>query len=284
MIIDFHVHILSPDFIRNVDSHKRDESHFGLIHDGPKVKYATAEDLIVNMDKTGVDKSIVFAFPFKDGGRCREANDYIIESCRKYRERLIGFALASPTDPGFEKEIARCIDAGLCGIGELIPDAQGFNISDSGQMRNLTGIARERDLPVLLHANEQVGHYYPGKGETGPLRAYKFAASNPELRIVFAHWGGGLFFYEFMPELKKGLSNVFYDTAASPYLYIPQVYEAARLAGITDKVLLGSDYPLLSPSRYFKDLDKTNLSSSEKEMIKGGNAASFLFQPELCDS
>ena len=276
MIIDFHVHILSPDFISNVESHKKDEPHFSMIHTGPKVKYATAEDVVANMEKTGVHKTVVFAFPFKDIGRCREANNYVIDSCKKYDDKLIGFALAPPTNPGFEIEIERCHENGLKGIGEMIPDAQEFDISDEKQMRALTGIAKERNLPVLMHANEQVGHYYPGKGETGPLRAYKFASNNPEIKIIYAHWGGGLFFYEFMPELKKGLSNVYYDTAASPYLYIPQVYEAAKLAGIINKVLLGSDYPLLSPSRYFKELDKTSLKDEDKSLVKGGNALSVL--------
>ncbi len=273
MIIDVHVHILSPDLINNVDSYKEREAHFKLIHTGPNVKYADAEKLITNMDQTGVDKTVVFGFPFRDPGLCRETNNYIIEACRKYPDRLIGFALAPPSDPGFEQEIGRCHEQGLQGVGELIPDVWQLDISDQAKVQSLAGVCRERNLPVLMHANEQVGHYYPGKGETGPARAYTFAVNNPELPIIYAHWGGGLFFYEFMPELKKELTNVYYDTAASPYLYVPSVYEAARLAGLIPKVMLGSDYPLLSPSRYYKEMDKTGLTSGEKEQIKGENAA-----------
>lgn len=278
MVIDVHVHILSPDFIREVETHKKRESHFRLLHSGPKVKYATAEDLLANMERCGVDKAVVFGFPFSDPGLCREINDYIIASCRKHAEKLIGFALAPPLAPWFEKEIARCHENGLCGVGELIPDAQHFNIADQKQMKNLAGVCRERALPILMHANEQVGHSYAGKGETGPSRAYAFAVNNPELTIIYAHWGGGLFFYEFMPELQKALTNVYYDTAASPYLYLPRVYEAARLAGIISKIMFGSDYPLLSPSRYFNEMDKTTLSTNEKEQIAGRNAARVLKQ------
>lgn len=273
LLIDVHVHILAPGFIKDVEKYKKQEAHFALIHSGPKVRYATAEDLVANMDKTGVDKTVVFGFPFKDLGLCRETNDYIIESCRKYNDKLIGLALAPPLNPGFAREIIRCHEKGLKGVGELIPDAQHFDISDPEQMKPMVNLCRERSLPILMHANEQVGHYYPGKGKTGPTRAYAFAINNPDLTIIYAHWGGGLFFYEFMPELKNSLNNVYYDTAASPYLYIPQVYEAARLAGIIPKVMLGSDYPLLSPSRYFKEMDKTGLTGEEKAMIAGGNAA-----------
>lgn len=276
MKIDVHVHILSPDFIKNVDKNMENEPHFKLIHTGPNVKFAAAEDVLQDMEKTGVDKSVVFPFPFKDTGRAREANDYIIESVNKYPEKLIGFALFPPLDPGLEAEITRCHEKGLKGIGELIPDAQKYDISDQKQMKNLAGICQERNLPVLVHANEQVGHYYTGKGETGPKRAYTFAVNNPELTIIFAHWGGGLFFYELMPELRKDLTHVYYDTAASPYLYYPQIYEAARTAGVLSKVMLGSDYPLLSPSRYFREMTKTDLNPEEKELIEGKNAASVL--------
>jgi predicted TIM-barrel fold metal-dependent hydrolase len=271
-----HVHILSPDIIQNVEIYKKREAYFKLIHTGPKVRYATAEDLIAHMELCGVDRAVVFGFPFTDPGLCRETNDYIIESCKKYKEKLIGFALSSPLDSGFEQEIARCHDGGLQGVGELIPDAQQYDISDLKQMKSLAFICRERNLPVLMHVNEQVGHYYPGKGSTGPDRAYAFAAGNPDLTIIFAHWGGGLFFYELMPELKKVLANVYYDTAGSPYLYRPSVYEAARLVGIVHKVLLGSDYPLLPFSRYLKDMEKTGLSAEDKELISGDNAARVL--------
>jgi len=273
MKIDAHVHILPPQMIKNAEAIKEREAHFKLIHAGPKVKFATAEDLLAQMDETGIDKAVVFGFPFGDIGLCRESNDYIIESCQKYKERLIGFAMASPLDPCLEKEIARCHERGLQGVGELIPGAQHFDISDHKLMNSLTCVCRERQLPVLIHVNEQVGHIYPGKGATGPAEAYTFAVRNPDLTIIYAHWGGGLFFYELMPELKKNLTNVYYDTAASPYLYRPRVYEAARLAEVVPKVLLGSDYPLLSPARYFKEMDQTALSEEEKKMIAGDNAA-----------
>ncbi|RQD77059.1 MAG: amidohydrolase [Candidatus Syntrophonatronum acetioxidans] len=276
MKIDVHVHILSPDFIKDVEKHKENEPHFKLIHSGPNVKYATAEDVIEDMKKTGVDKTVVFGFPFKDPGRCREANDYIIEVTSKYNDKLIGFAVYPPRDSGFESEITRCCEKGLKGVGELIPDAQQFDISDQEEMKSLVSICKERNLPVLMHANEQVGHYYTGKGETGPVRAFNFAKNNPDLTIIFAHWGGGLFFYELMPEVRKTLTNVYYDNAASPFLYYPQVYDAARIAEVLPKVMLGSDFPLLSPKRYFKEMDKAALSQEEKDMVSGKTAASII--------
>ncbi|NPV28948.1 MAG: amidohydrolase [Firmicutes bacterium] len=276
MRIDVHVHILSPDFIRDIQRNLERDAHFKLLHEGPKAKFATAEDVLANMEKTGIDRSVVFSFPYRDLGMCREGNDYIIETVRRYPDRFIGFAVVPPQESGMEQELIRCREAGLKGAGEIIPAAVHVDISDQKQVGRFAGVCRELDFPILMHANELVGHYYPGKGKMGPEHAYHFAVNNPENKIIFAHWGGGLFFYELMPELRTSLSHVYYDTAASPFLFRPQVYEAARLAGALPRVLLGSDFPLLSPARYYKEWEQTNLTEEERAGIWGENAARLL--------
>lgn len=273
MKIDVHVHILSPDFIQNIEKNRERDEHFKLLHSDPKAKFATAEDVLANMERTGIDKSVVFSFPYRDLGMCREGNNYIIEMVKHYPDQFIGFAVAPPQEPGMEQELIRCREAGLKGVGEIIPAAVHIDISDQSQMGRFTALCRELNFPILMHANELVGHYYPGKGKMGPEQAYQFAINNPENTIIFAHWGGGLFLYELMPEVHSSLSHVHYDTAASPFLFRPQVYEAARLTGVLPKVLLGSDFPLLSPARYYKEWAQTNLTAQEKADIWGENAA-----------
>ncbi|MGD0153492.1 MAG: amidohydrolase family protein [Thermacetogeniaceae bacterium] len=278
MKIDVHVHILSPEFIRDVHRNMERDTHFKMLHENPKSKFATAEILLENMDKTGIDRSVVFGFPYRDLGMCRESNDYVIDVARRYPDRLIGFAVVPPQDPGTERELVRCQEAGLKGTGEIIPAAAHVDISDQGQVGRFTAVCRELGFPILMHTNELVGHYYPGKGKMGPEQAYLFAVQNPDNKIIFAHWGGGLFFYELMPELQKSLQHVYYDTAASPFLFRPEVYQAARLAGVLDKVLLGSDFPLLSPARYYKEWAATAITDEEKAGIWGDNAARLLLQ------
>jgi predicted TIM-barrel fold metal-dependent hydrolase len=274
--IDAHVHILSPEFIRDIKRNLERDAHFKMLHESPKSKFATAETLLENMDKTGIDKSVVFGFSCLDPGMCRESNDYIIDVAKRYPDRLIGFAVVSPNDPGMEQELLRCHEAGLKGTGEIIPAAVHIDISDQSQVGRFAALCRELGFPILMHSNELVGHYYPGKGKMGPEHAYRFAAQNPDNRIIFAHWGGGLFFYELMPELHASLGNVYYDTAASPFLFRPDVYQAARLAGVLDRVLLGSDFPLLSPARYYKEWAATSLTETERDGIWGNNAARLL--------
>ena len=91
-----------------------------------------------------------------------------------------------------------------------------------------------------------------------------------------AHWGGGLPFYALMPEVKKALGQVYFDSAASPYLYSPQIYtEIAALVG-DQQVLFGSDYPLLTPRRLLRDIDSLHLPESTRNQLLYANAASLL--------
>ena len=69
------------------------------------------------------------------------------------------------------------------------------------------------------------------------------------MRVVAAHWGGGFPFYELMPEVQTAAANVWYDSAASLYLYRPEIFPTvARIAG-PRKILWGSDYPLIAQAR-----------------------------------
>src|SRR5660398_250199 len=55
---------------------------------------------------------------------------------------------------------------------------------------------KERERPLSIHANEPVGHDYPGKGRNTPEPCYRFAMRHRDLKIIFGHLGGGLFLYE----------------------------------------------------------------------------------------
>jgi len=105
---------------------------------------------------------------------------------------------------------------------------------------------------------------------------YPFITSFPDLPIVCAHWGGGLPFYALMPEVKQAMNNVFFDTAASPLLYSPEIYhQVTQLVG-ADKILFGSDYPLLAQNRTINEIKSSDLPEEVKGQILGGNAQKLL--------
>lgn len=276
MILDAHVHITPPEIIENVDKYRKQDEYFDLLSGSKVNKFITADDLIKEMDKNNVDKSVVFGFAFKDLELCKYVNDYTIEMAEKYPDRLIPFAAVNPTAANLESELERSKKAGFKGVGELFPTGQDFDLKSKSDLKVLANFCIDENWPLLIHINEPLGHYYPGKTKDSIEEGAALAENFPELKIIFAHLGGGLFFYELMPELKESLKNVYYDTAAQPYLFENQVYESIKSAGLLDKIILGSDFPLIPPKKYLDILAETELTESELEQIKSENLMALL--------
>ena len=277
MIIDVHTHIFSEDVCKHRESYFKGEEPFQLLYDSPKSRLVMAEDLIRSMDENGVDKSVTFGFPWKKEDYFKKNNDYILASVNKFPDRLIGLCCVDMYRPGAAKEVERCLDAGLSGVGELAFYQSGIEAEALKRLEPVMALCREKNMPVMIHTNEPVGHQYPGKTPNTLFQIYDLAKTFPDNKIILAHWGGGIFFYTLLKkEVKETLKNIYYDTAASPFLYSPEIYQAAiNMAGI-EKILLGTDYPLLSPARYFRELESVGMSPQEKEQICGGNAAQLL--------
>ncbi|MDR0663294.1 MAG: amidohydrolase [Spirochaetaceae bacterium] len=248
--VDHHIHVTPPEISANPEKYFEKEPYFALLCGNPKNRFATAEDVIAELDRVGFDKAVVFGWAFQDQGLCRMVNDYVIEKTRAYPERLDGFAVVSPAEHGAVREIERTHDCGLRGLGELFPSGQRFDIANAALTRAFTGVCAERGLPILVHANEPVGHYSPGKTDTTLRQLELFVEHSPNNDIILAHWGGGLVFFEMMPEIRKKFARVRYDCAATPFLYDDSIYKIARAIGIEEKILLGSDFPLLPISCY----------------------------------
>ncbi len=271
MLFDVHVHLFPPEVTCEIEQYTTVDPFLHSICNSKGHKYATVEDLLQSMDKNGVEMAAVSGFAANDQGLCRLMNDYVLEAARRYPRRLLAMAVVSPTRPGFEAEIRRTREAGAAGVGELFPWGQGFPLEGTEADR-LAGLCREGNLPLLLHVNENVGHPYTGKGDISVKEAALFAAAHPDQDIIFAHWGGGLFFYELMPEMHRLLQRVYYDTAAGPFLYDRKIYIVAREIGVLPRLLLGSDYPLLSPLRYRREMEQAGLTATEVSMICDENA------------
>ncbi|MBM3143177.1 MAG: amidohydrolase [Chloroflexi bacterium] len=280
MIVDFHTHVVPSGIKERRADYVGRDACFSLLYAEPKAKLATAEEVVASMDEHEIDKSVILNLGWVSHELCVETNDYILEAIARYPERLIGFCVIQPLagDKAL-KELERCARNGVKGIGEMRPDVQDFDLKDSSVMKPVIETAVKHNLIFLTHASEPVGHQYFGKGNITPEAIYPFILNFPDLKVVCAHWGGGLPFYALMPEVAEALGNVYFDTAATPFLYKPQIFQQiADIAG-SDKILFGSDYPLLSPKRIIDQLESTGLSQKDKAKILGGNAQRLLSIP-----
>ncbi len=266
MKIDVHVHLTPPDIIADCKSIMEKEPYFKLLSESPQNKFVTSDMLVSHMNEVGITHSVVFGFSFNDTGLCKYVNDYVIEEVKKY-PNLIGFAAVNPKDKGVTYEIERCYNEGLRGIGELFPQGQSIDLSSLHHTKDMADCCQKYNMPILIHTNEPIGHNYIGKTQTPLTEIASFINNFKDQPIILAHFGGGIFIYELMKEVKESFKNVYYDTAASLFLYDKSIYNTIKTIGILDKVLFGSDFPLVSPSRYDKLIKTSGLSEEEINQI-----------------
>lgn len=296
--IDAHVHYMPPLTSEELDALCRREPYWGLLLRPPAGArslqgWVSAERMLQDMDAAGVEYVVVQAQYRRTHEACVEHNDQLLALVRRWPQRVIAFATIQPlAGAAARDELRRCLDNGMRGVGELNPYAQGFGMDHPDFLR-LVERCIAYDVPLSLHVSEEVGRYYLGKSTT-PLRHYYWLACRyPELKLILAHWGGGLFFYELMPAVRKALRNVWYDTAASPLLYpTAEIFEVALRCIDHRKLLFSSDYPLiLYPRRQsepdlhtFRAQVQSLLPPEVGQAVLGGNAARLLKLDRVSES
>lgn len=277
-IIDSHVHIY-PEFLKKErDRIASREPWFDMLTSSRSHKWGTAEALIDAMDAAGIERSFATTFAFRDMALCREMNDYLLDAARRFAGRIVPLAVVPPASAGAVREAERAFDMGAAGIGELFPDGQGFALDDPLRLRALCESCREREKFIMFHTAEQAGHSYAGKGSSGAREAAAFCRAFPLVPVIFAHFGGGLWAFSAMPEMRLLTANAHFDTAAWPWLYEPRVMDAVIAAGAGDRIMFGSDWPLLKFERYRNHIEQTGLSAAQKAALLSENAEKLLAQ------
>ena len=276
MLIDSHTHIFPQEYRKSHESIlKIDKTYADLFQkDSPP---ADAESLVGSMERNSISKSIILGMGWTDYGLALDINDYLIESSKNHPDKLIPFCSINPAwgeDALYELE--RCFNKGARGIGELHPDTQNFDITSVSEMEGIMKFCEDKQLPVLIHCSEPIGHSYPGKGQTHPSKLIHFINNFQSNIIICAHFGGGLPFYSMMPEIRSSLTNVYFDSAAAPYLYEPDVYNNVEQLLGSKHLLFGSDYPVVSHKRSLEHLMKSEMDSDSFMDITHNNITSIL--------
>jgi len=273
--IDSHVHIFPTWAIEGREALLAREPAFAAMYGRPRAAMADHRELLRAMDEAGIDVGVAMGFAWRDQGLCRRHNDYLLEAAAKSDGRIVPFCTVNMGQEGALEEIERCVRAGAQGLGELRPQDQGWDLlGPAGEA--LAEAARRWRLVLLFHVSEPVGHRYAGK-EGLPLSSfYAFVEAHPDLTVVAAHLGGGLPFYAHMPEVREACRRLYFDTAACPFLYSPTAYrQVVELVG-PERLLFGSDFPLLSPGRVLAHLEEAGLGAEATALVLGGNAARLL--------
>ncbi len=280
-IIDAHVHLYPPGVnLAPADwAARQGEAHWAQLctrrrKTGRAVQgFPSVDQLLRDMDAAGVTKAVLLGWYWETHAACVAQNHFYADCIRAHPDRLAAFATVQPQAGAVAfTEACRAMDDGLAGFGELSPHSQHYGLSDP-VWRQILRLAAEWKVPVNLHVTDPAGGSYPGRVET-PLEDFlQLAREFPATNFILAHWGGGL---AWSPEVTD-LPNLWFDTAASPLLYGPEVWTKAP----PGRVLFGSDYPLvlypgteMAPSA--GGLLNEARTAGASPAVLGGNAARLL--------
>lgn len=225
----------------------------------------TADQLLRDMDRHGVEKSVVIPFPVVEDYRCE--HDLIGRAVLAHRDRLVGSACLDPFVPRdvFNAEVARCREQYGFRALKLQPQYHGLNpFLDSSEF--LFQAALDNDMAVICHTGSGVPFALPSMCM---LPARKF----PELTIIVAHCGGSIFVHEailaavFCPNIVLELSSLMPHHVLEVLAHVP----SARL-------MIGSDLPENAGTEFGKILSLA-ISEADKRRILGETALDVFCKP-----
>ena len=183
------------------------------------------------------------------------ASEQIAAYVNRAPEKYIGFAGIDPMEDDWKAHLHQAVDLGLRGV-VISPAAQDFHPTHTDAM-HLYEICEKRQMPLFVHPGS---HFSPGaKMEySQPYLFDEVARSFPQLRMVIAQVG-----YPWVDQtlvLMGKHPNVYADLSdvvdRSWQLY--NVLLAGYQQGVTNRMLLGSNFPFSTPERAISTLYSVN--------------------------
>jgi predicted TIM-barrel fold metal-dependent hydrolase len=249
-IVDAHVHLYPAEVDRDPAAWaaERGEAHWAVLctrrrRDGrPVQSLPTLEGLLHAMDRGGIARAVLLGWYWEKPDTCVWQNQFYAACVRAHPDRLSAFATLHPQagKTAVLDEVRRAHGEGLIGLGELSPHSQGYPVDDP-VFGAVLELAAELRLPVNLHVTDPQSRRYPGWIETPAEDFVRLARRHAQTTFVLAHWGGLLALDD---ARFAALTNVYYDTAASPLMYGEEVWSRALPVLGRERVLFGSDFPL----------------------------------------
>jgi hypothetical protein len=244
--------------------------------------WSDPDSLVADMDRAGIETCIMLGWYWERQETCDLQNGWYLEWIRRHPGRLAAFAAVQPSAGARAlAALERSLDGGLIGVGETLPQAQGFTLADP-TWRSIVELAGRRGAPLTLHATDPEAG--AAAGPKTPLDDYvRLAREFPGSTFILAHWGGGMAFRSL--EGAALPPNLYFDTAASPLLYDPGVFRRAVDRVGPGRIIYGSDYPLIlypkgdrmpSFAPFLDEIASAGLTQAESAQIMGSNIRRLL--------
>ena len=250
-----------------IDAH----CHMGISWFGFNRNKITADDILRNYDKFGIEKGCLssweVAYDFEHG------NQEVAQICKEHPDRFIPFAIIAPRDRSEAVEmLERYVqDYGFKGV-KIHPSCNRFKVDSKWLMDPLMEKCKQYNLPVLTHAE--------ANGYCHPSMIAALAQRHPDVNIIIAHMGdeGGNAWLDAV-EAAKYNKNIYLDTTGVPneVFIIPTAIAEVG----AHKIVWGSDSPICSmkvemDKILYADAFGFDVTQADKDMILGGTMAGLL--------
>jgi predicted TIM-barrel fold metal-dependent hydrolase len=223
---------------------------------------------------------VVFSVDGDKSSSRRVTNEEVAELAHQHSDVAIPFASINPHRGAEGVHLARRLirDHGVKGF-KFHPSVQDFYPNDRMAYPLYEAIA-EAKLPALFHTGQTgVGAGTRAGGGirlkySNPMLLDDVAADFPDMPIVLAHPS--------FPWQEEALSvathkpQVYIDLSGWSPKYFPPILVQYANTLLKDKILFGSDYPVIDPERWMAEFEKLGIKPEVRPLILKENAAKLL--------
>jgi predicted TIM-barrel fold metal-dependent hydrolase len=289
--IDIHAHLYCAEALEAYgEPYRAAGRYFGRSkaahhHENPEEPISVEESALL-FRALGIDKAVILNLEAKTRHGTGLDNLRALELCKPYEDVFLVFASVDPhRGETAAVELERAVNAGCVGL-KLHPGYQDFFPDELEGAISVYRKAQDLGIPILFHQGTtrlQPSYIRPCR----PVHLDKVAVDFPDLKIIISHVG-----YPWVDEAVQVSwrnPNVYMDLAGIlPRYYPPQVWHYLQMRDLRDRVLFGSDYPMLRPDawleawdefdRYFCPLcnKEERLDEVFKEAVVSANAGRLL--------
>ena len=277
--IDIHVHVATGDALREATEQHAEQAAAAEAYFGARRLHVPADEVAEHYRQLGI-MAVIFDVDQQARTGMRASNDDVADAVRRHSDVFIGFGSIDPNrGPAAIEETRRCIEQlGLKGM-KFHPAVQAFAPNDP-RFYPLWDTCRQLQVPVIFHSGMSgIGAGTAGGGGirlkyTQPLLLDDVAVDFPQLTIIAAHpaWP----WQEEQLAIARHKANVFIDLSGwAPKYFSPSLVQQANSL-LQDKVLFGSDYPVISTERWLREFETLPLKDEVRTKILRTNAARLL--------
>lgn len=212
-------------------------------------------------------------------GRAWVSNEDILEAAARHADVMIPFASIDPHRGAMGVRAARhLLENGVRGF-KFHPNTQAFFPNDRMAYPLYEAIAEAGAISLFHTGHTGMGAGLPGGGGirlkySNPMYVDDVAADFPTMPIILAHPSFPWQDEAISVALHK--TQVYIDLSGwSPKYFPPQLIQYTNTL-LRDRVLFGSDFPLITPDRWLSDFEKIAIKDEVRPLVLRENARRLL--------